>query len=81
MEDRRGWRKSLIRKMLGNDDNNRDRSHLAIWRVVRERPESQTSVFGHQVMTQDSCPTLEGGFLIVKMVPVVFSVTGQCGKY
>ena len=38
-------------------------------------------VSGGQVMTQDSCPTLEGGSLIGKIVQVIFSVTGQCGNY
>lgn len=38
-------------------------------------------VSGCQVMTRDSCPTLKGGSSSVKWVPVIFSVTGQCGDY
>ena len=38
---RRGGRKSLIRKMLGNDGKNRERSHWATKRVGRGRSEWQ----------------------------------------
>ena len=38
---RRGWRRSLVRKMLGNDDNNGERSQCATSRVGRGRSECQ----------------------------------------
>ena len=76
---RRGWRRSLIRKMLEMMTTERDPTAQQVERG--EGDLSVRSVSGCQVMTQDSCPTLEGGSSLGKLVPVIFSVTWQWGKY
>ena len=69
---RRGWRrKKPDKKDVGNDDDNGERSHCATSRVGRGSYLSVRSVSGCQVMTRDSCPTLEGGSSSVKWVPVI----------
>ena len=66
---RRGWRKSLIRKML-EMMTTIERSHCTTSRVESGRSECQICLW-LQVMTRDSCPILEGRSSSVKRVPVI----------